>query len=638
MYYRSQRTEFAHFEMDRIMLDYMKIASFSTLTFLLLGCGGGASQESAVQADLTPPSITLHGESKIEMLQNKNYKELGAKATDREDGEVSVLVSGDVLTHIPGEYEVKYSATDTAGNIASSYRTIKVLKTDESATDAHPSYLNQHKVSVLPKKIKEIEVHVVSSMVQPQYPDTYIRANDITLSTNNNAIMLNNHSYQKIKSLIGKYTDDNNHTQLVKLSFDTTLNPNTNYTLQHFTHADTMQIFHTAEMFDQAVTYNGNACDENKDDTHSVKYCMPSQEEQTAYSRAIANLHRFYNSMDALPSFISWSEQKPYRDLDFYGYPQGFTVFKEKSLIQSFLKATLPNNALTLKTTQYLKNQDGVGAGDNISLVGSKESLGWASLWHENISFEHDKEVSEEDTYALLHHEMMHARGFTHSSGMTYGFSNAVGTIIENLYPSDILPALEVPKYVFDVSHKADNQMLLTVYHTSTSNEEDLMVEVLSAHPVAMQTLAATEDNQIIVLMQDAPSIRFYLRLYAEDSTQVMSKLVYPYAFVPQNIENSKYHIIPYANWQYVSEHNDEQLQMRPKDAERLCKAWTGSYDAKTEVFRKVEALEGIESSLLVHSAHSYQKYYLHSSTQSTEIAYDATVNDPTASVLCTTN
>ena len=78
--------------------------------------------------DYTPPTITLAGESEIQLHIGDTYKELGATAVDDVDGSVSVDIdSSGVHTEKAGVYEVIYSAVDTAGNTARAVRRVLVL-------------------------------------------------------------------------------------------------------------------------------------------------------------------------------------------------------------------------------------------------------------------------------------------------------------------------------------------------------------------------------------------------------------------------------------------------------------------------------------------------------------------------------
>ena len=85
------------------------------------------STETNSTVDVTPPVLTLNGESNITLEQNTVYTELGATALDAVDGNVSVSISGNVDTATVGSYTVTYTAQDSAENEANITRSITVI-------------------------------------------------------------------------------------------------------------------------------------------------------------------------------------------------------------------------------------------------------------------------------------------------------------------------------------------------------------------------------------------------------------------------------------------------------------------------------------------------------------------------------
>jgi len=80
----------------------------------------------SVEADTIPPVISLNGENNITLQQGTSYKELGATVVDNVDGNVSIIIIGEVNTSKVGNYTITYSAKDSAGNEASLTRTVHV--------------------------------------------------------------------------------------------------------------------------------------------------------------------------------------------------------------------------------------------------------------------------------------------------------------------------------------------------------------------------------------------------------------------------------------------------------------------------------------------------------------------------------
>ncbi|RLA70644.1 MAG: hypothetical protein DRG09_02660 [Epsilonproteobacteria bacterium] len=112
----------------------------------LNGCGGGGGGTSSDPVTVTPPvisessdkaapTITLNGETEITIEQNSPYVELGATSFDDFDGNISVSISGEVITSVPDVYLVKYSATDLSGNVGSAERIVTVtVPSDQNTT------------------------------------------------------------------------------------------------------------------------------------------------------------------------------------------------------------------------------------------------------------------------------------------------------------------------------------------------------------------------------------------------------------------------------------------------------------------------------------------------------------------------
>jgi len=77
------------------------------------------------------PTITLNGESIVELSVGEEYEELGASAYDKEDGNItdSIQISGSVDTSKTGIYKIKYSVKDSGGNSVQIFRTVHVKDT-----------------------------------------------------------------------------------------------------------------------------------------------------------------------------------------------------------------------------------------------------------------------------------------------------------------------------------------------------------------------------------------------------------------------------------------------------------------------------------------------------------------------------
>ncbi len=106
-----------------------------TLTYTAIDSAGNQSTATrqVIVADTIAPVITLNGESSITLNQDEEYIEAGASAVDSVDGNLNVVIDGSVNTSVPGSYVLSYSVEDSAGNQATTNRTIIVEQLDDES-------------------------------------------------------------------------------------------------------------------------------------------------------------------------------------------------------------------------------------------------------------------------------------------------------------------------------------------------------------------------------------------------------------------------------------------------------------------------------------------------------------------------
>lgn len=83
---------------------------------------------STTLADTVAPVISLTG-GNMSIVEGTTWVEPGYSAIDNADGDISVtgvVITGTVNTNVPGVYTLTYTATDAAGNSASTTRTVTV--------------------------------------------------------------------------------------------------------------------------------------------------------------------------------------------------------------------------------------------------------------------------------------------------------------------------------------------------------------------------------------------------------------------------------------------------------------------------------------------------------------------------------
>lgn len=82
------------------------------------------------EQDVTDPVLKLKGSSEMILYVGQTYTETGYEAIDNCDGDITskVRITGTVDGKKEGVYQVNYQVEDSAGNKASTIRTVKVLK------------------------------------------------------------------------------------------------------------------------------------------------------------------------------------------------------------------------------------------------------------------------------------------------------------------------------------------------------------------------------------------------------------------------------------------------------------------------------------------------------------------------------
>ncbi len=115
------------------------ISAFPLLPLILAvtACGGGGGTGSSdpivetppAVVDSTAPTISLLGDAELHIEQGSTFSDPGASANDDNDGEVTVVITGEVDTTIAATYTLTYSASDEAGNESSVERVVIVADT-----------------------------------------------------------------------------------------------------------------------------------------------------------------------------------------------------------------------------------------------------------------------------------------------------------------------------------------------------------------------------------------------------------------------------------------------------------------------------------------------------------------------------
>ena len=86
-------------------------------------------QGQTLNADTTPPVVTLVGAAALQINVGDTFSDPGATATDDTDGDLTakIVETGAVNTTTAGLYTLTYSATDAAGNVGTVSRVVTII-------------------------------------------------------------------------------------------------------------------------------------------------------------------------------------------------------------------------------------------------------------------------------------------------------------------------------------------------------------------------------------------------------------------------------------------------------------------------------------------------------------------------------
>ena len=89
------------------------------------------------QYKMKEPALIISGDQTVFLQERDNYIDAGAKAIDYDDGDLTHAITAEntVNTGIPGEYEVRYSVTDSDNNIVTATRRVVVAEKEKSSQD-----------------------------------------------------------------------------------------------------------------------------------------------------------------------------------------------------------------------------------------------------------------------------------------------------------------------------------------------------------------------------------------------------------------------------------------------------------------------------------------------------------------------
>jgi len=369
--------------------------------------------------------------------------------------------------------------------------------------------------------------------------------------------------------VLAKYTDDNGKELFTELIFDKAIDPHTENNISRFPNDSKMSIVNSAGLFDLEVGFGGFSYDgapagtkyctkEIIENDPGMTYCMPlhlGQEDlefrtdvdgyrgpaqQESYDVIFGTINHFYNTTDAYKAMLSWINMKKYKNVP-YIESNALSYIKdlkakngEDYVSRNFYEAVIPNDKVRL-TILYGGGSGVAGRGNgSFTPLGETKTInhGYVSIIDSRIGGKNGPEFHDR-AYKHVHHELMHTKDYQHPSGMTSGWSDFVYKYIKygGVYTMRENPEAKVPKYTFSTKQVNNNQVQLTIYKKDDAQYNDLTIEILSSayttgDDIIVEKRDEDGENQITVTVNNGLKTRLIIRVYGEDSWEVMSKFI----------------------------------------------------------------------------------------------------------------
>ena len=465
--------------------------------------------------------------------------------TYNEGDSVTVGINGTsyIATINNGMWEIDDDSISPALDIGTHDVTLTINGTAISYANYFEVYgerMQSSKHTLVMNTIADVDVTVNNFVVTPLIKDERVRGSSIRLYVENGVTKLQNKSYRKFASLLGKYTDGNGDIVFVKLNFADNIKPYSDNNLTSFAHDNNMSIVITANHFNGEFSFGGADCSTATNDT--TIYCTPTSvndiiysdtavpndtySEQQLYSMSLATYNHYFNSIDGLKMMKAWVYKETYKNMDFSDPYQGIDSYigsedKNAYLYRHFYNLTMPEHHVSMIMMRYKYAAQGMASLTGvIPLIGNRTSSGWASIWEGTL-------LLDGGDYETILHEISHAYSNNHETGMSYGWPHAFMKVFTTLYTRKELPIVNVPKYIFETKKLSDTQTKITVHKTVEANEGEMTFELLSSEPLIGNDFAITptsEENSVILTSNGRTSTRIYIRVYGDDSRELMSK------------------------------------------------------------------------------------------------------------------
>ena len=194
---------------------------------------------------------------------------------------------------------------------------------------------------------------------------------------------------------------------------------------------------------------------------------------------------------------------------------------------------------------------EGVGGGSSVKLNQYLTNTGgWASTWHSILNTDN---AYSKRFYRTWFHEIAHAHGFSHASGMTYGFADYFAT--------DIVPSMTTEEERKTITPYNQPEVLLDYHMEATAEDQpkkisiDFLGSQSSQSEVDFQVITACEwekevnniEGEITLTYSTIPDCPVFLRASETGSNEFATIKIPRHGFAESTsyaIDNKKFTVL----------------------------------------------------------------------------------------------
>lgn len=343
-------------------------------------------------------------------------------------------------------------------------------------------------------------------------PDV-ISFSDIKLTLSSEAWIIENRTPRPINKFTGRY----NGNKIGVFELPETLPAYSKARLAFPTHSiSNVELDNQLSMFSPNIRLKGGSIDCSL--TSETCYNFANDNERRIYETALSNMHDSFNRK----SFTLALQ-------DFYAQCKGFSecdAWQDTQLNQgmrNWIGMGMYGHSLEMKVMRNYYRGEGMGGGwgGNTRFVKS-EASGWASYWQSYLNPDDPSYRNlSSNTYDTIFHEVAHAYGFSHDSGMTYGFAEqwayhySPNTLTQ--FELENISAPKLPDIYVDKKLSPNGNLELTFYHTNKQVNE-FSLRLVSTEAFSYTSEINAEKSQLSLRFDQLPNGPIYFSAVNSDN------------------------------------------------------------------------------------------------------------------------